>query len=167
MLERRVQRSPWSALLAVVVGASPVVASAVDVALYPLDGEGLPRATLAKLNRLVVNGANNLAERSERFEPLEPMMVAPRCGRASRAERACLAGLAGKGVLVFGEASREGDDAVVTIGLIDGRGRVSRSAWFRVSLAVMSSGPAAQALEQLDAALGAGLRAPPPPPLDR
>ncbi len=106
-----------------------------------------------------MDGAMRVAARSDRFEPLEPMMVPARCGSAKAARPSCLARVAADGVLVFGEAVREGGDAVVTLRLVDGRGRTSPEAWFRVSLAVLTSAPAAQAMGELDAALGAGLRA--------
>ncbi len=160
------------ALVAALAAAIPAAARGVDVVLYPLDGNGVARDTLGRLHELIVDGALQLADESERFQPRQPMLVARACGSATSAAVSCLAKLAAGGVLVEGDAERQGDTIIVTLRLVDSRGRVSPAAWFRMNRTVLTTGPVVQALRELDAELAAGKLARPspraaaPPPRD-
>jgi hypothetical protein len=134
----------------------PAAAWASPVGLYPLQGKGLSRQALAKVQQLVLSGARVVAEDEESFEVGDQPAVRAGCGDAESATPACLRRLAGDGVLLFGTAEREGDDVIVTLALIDGRGRVSRAVWFRENLAVAATGPAAQAIGELARASAEG-----------
>jgi hypothetical protein len=140
--------------------AVPSSAAAVPVALYPLDGRDIARALRMDLQRLVIRGALTVSDEEEGFEPREPMALPPRCGAANSANRACLARLAGDGALLVGQVEREGQDVLVTLWLIDGKGRLSPTVWFRQSTAVLADPPATQAVRELARALAAGLRRP-------
>jgi hypothetical protein len=146
----------WAALAW--AASAPALAGATPVALYPLDGRGLSREAVSHLQKLVVRAAFQVSDDEEAFEPREPMLVQARCGAAGAAREACLARAAEGGALVFGTAEREGDDAIVTLRLIDANGRVSRPAWFRQNLGILGTGPAAQAVRELARQLADGLR---------
>jgi hypothetical protein len=140
------------ALLAA-AAAAPACARATSIALYPLEGVGVGRRMLSRLHRLLIDGAWQLADQGERFEPREPMLVPGACGSARAAKLECLGRLAAGGVLIVGDAERQGNSAIVTLRLVDGRGRVSPDAWFRMSSTVLATGPVAHALQELEAAL--------------
>ena len=144
-------------LLAALFLTIPSRGSAISVTLYPLDeGTAVRRATIARLHELMIDGLWQVSSESEWFEPREPVLRSPGCGRTAEAKVECLARLAGKGVLVFGEIAREGDTFIVTLRLVDGRGRVSPESWFRMSPLVLASGPVVHALRELRSALARG-----------
>jgi len=137
------------ALAALLAAAAPSAALAAQLALYPLErvGEDDDAAVVASLLDAAVHQA---ARRSE-LRAAEPLLARPRCGPATLAATPCLAESAGRGLLARAFVRRAQGFLVVTLELVDGRGRVFGPVRVGLETAVQNSEPLTRALLDLAA----------------
>jgi len=140
-------RVAWAAS-ALVACCVPVAASAaIPVAIYPPLGAGVSAETLDDVQSLVESALRD-GERRGVLAPATPAVLARSCPEP--VQDACLARLAGNGRVLHVRVKPAATVLVVALALVDASGARTRWVGFGVDPNIMASGPARQAMADLE-----------------
>jgi hypothetical protein len=146
------RRAAWLAAALAFAGALPGVAGAAggtgtSIAIYLPSADTLTKDEASDVEAVLVSGLHQAA-RGGTISVREPTLLRPSCGR--NPSDACLAGLAGDGAVLISRARRDGIHVVVSMALVNGKGRRTRWTSFVTTLTVQDARPCAQALYFLE-----------------